>query len=286
MARPKGGASRRRKAAACPLPPPSRTLESVVPGDALLADLSEGYTQSRCQPPAAPGNCGRPAPPSQTRSRGSCQGLFYPQILLGNQLFDDRLTASEEEQLEALLAADTDRQREYAEYVHAHALLFYWSAAQASTTTDSCFSQGFGDTIRAEMADHAPSRRRRLVSQSMRLASNFRFAAAALLVLALCAFAVYWTSHPFPTKDLSVDSPGLAQSQALEAAPFDSSHGGTRSVAIVTQLWHPVWKSPQAAPQTWKRIEVGHELGVTVHGAGSSDGDCRRAMWASTASVT
>jgi len=111
MARPKGGVSRRRNAAACPLPPPSRTLESVVPGDALLADLSEGYTQSRCQPPAAPGNCGRPAPPSQTRSRGSCQGLFYPQILPGNQLFDDRLTASEEEQLEALLAADTDRQR-------------------------------------------------------------------------------------------------------------------------------------------------------------------------------
>jgi len=45
MARPKGGVSRRRNAAACPLPPRSRTLESVAQSDALLADLSKGSTR-------------------------------------------------------------------------------------------------------------------------------------------------------------------------------------------------------------------------------------------------
>jgi len=84
MARPKGGASRRRNAAACPLPPRSGKPERVVRSAATLADAFRGSGPSRRRLLAAPSRYGRPAPHSQTLGRGSCQAGFYPEILLRN----------------------------------------------------------------------------------------------------------------------------------------------------------------------------------------------------------
>lgn len=176
------------------------------------------------------------------------------------KLFDGRLTAIEQEQLEALLASDADRQREYADYVHAHALLLFWSAAHASTTTDKHSRSGITEATGADSAYHAASKGRLLVSKSMRFASNFQLAAAALVILAAMASAVYWARHHLPVTDLNIDNPGLAQSQTPGGASFESPRGGPMSVALVTQQWHPVWNSTQTALQNWSRIEVGHEL--------------------------
>ena len=86
MARPKGGASRRRNAATCPLPPRSGKPERVVRSAATLADAFRGSGPSRRRLLAAPSRYGRPAPHSQTLGRGSCQAGFYPQILPSNLL--------------------------------------------------------------------------------------------------------------------------------------------------------------------------------------------------------
>ena len=82
MVRPKGGASRRRNAAALPLPPRSGKPDQVVASGVPPADLFKGFLPSRSQLHAAPSHCGRPALQSRTLGRGSCQAHFYPQILL------------------------------------------------------------------------------------------------------------------------------------------------------------------------------------------------------------
>ena len=82
MARPKGGASRRRNAAACPRPPRSGMPYQVVASGGLPADLFSRYSPSRSQLLAAPSRCGRHATHSQSLGAGSCQARFYPQILL------------------------------------------------------------------------------------------------------------------------------------------------------------------------------------------------------------
>jgi len=84
MARPKGGASRRRDAAACPLPPQNGKPYQVVASGALPADLFRRSSPSHSQLLAAPSHCGRPALQSQTLGKGSRRARVYPQILLRN----------------------------------------------------------------------------------------------------------------------------------------------------------------------------------------------------------